>query len=353
MKKEDMVLLLAELCSYDCTDFLEEKNQQFLNSKTMKEIEEILSQKKDYVLPSFQNLMYDYEKLKSEKIKSIEEYFIKCGKASYLLYSFKNKKYINPLLCVGEEKDTLLKNLIITFDGSDMFLGDAIMKENYSSNYKIDCIKDCINKWRKEILDTFIYPMEALVTISENLPLKRKIPVMRLIYGFILLLANIFLLIPFFFKDGLAYNTLMNNITYSYYSYPFLFLYYFTFGLDFLFVLSLVLRRRIYNKYFHSYTLLFNNTYKIMKKLNSNTEKLYNILLNCINKKSEVNGNLTSFSNLDYEFQAFIYLKRVNDSKSFTEDHLLTYEIIGIQVLFVLSTYVIIIYFLIERGVLK
>ena len=352
MRKEDKLILLAELLSCDVSSFVKEKKDEFLKSPVLLEIEELLIKEKDNESPKYLSLKEEYKKIIETNIDSYETYFNTLGKAHNILYTFKSKKYINPLFAFKDDEDYMLKSIKIYFDGKDRTLGDIVMSEDYSSDFKIDCIKSHVISWNKEVKESFVYPLEALITYPKNLQTRNKIPWVKRIYGLFLLAINLVWVIGLFINEGFVYNILRGNYVREYFAIPFICLYYVTFLADFFYLFSILRRYKYVKKYLEGRELFFEDTYQIIQKLDAASEKLYKDILSCIVSKSEVTGSVKKYSKLGNEFRTFLYMKKINEKTSLREDLLFTYEVIFVQIIVIIIVYLIACVLLISGGFL-
>lgn len=340
MKNEDKLLFLSELVGYDVSPFLKNKKEEFLSTGVMIDIEKVLHEEKRSTAFKYQMLLSEYESLKNIDINSIETFIISTGKANNILSSFKNKKYLNPLFS-SYEGDYLLSNITVIFDGKEIFLGDIVLKEDYSDAYKIDCVKYYVINWYKEIKDNFIYPLEKMVVHPRNLPKRKLIPNVKIIYGIILLIINILMFITFIINRKPFYNALHNDFSLPYFSIPYIIFCYLIFSADLLFTYSLLRRYKYVKKYLEGQELLFKNSYIISKKLDNSSAKLYKDILNCIVNKTELTSEISKYSNLALEYKTYLYMKSINEKKSLRKDTLFAYEIIFLQLIFIFIIYFI------------
>lgn len=350
MKKEDKLLFLAELVGYDVSSFMDEKKNSFKNEGTMKRIGEVLEKENKITTPKYQVLLQEYEGLKNTSIESMEQYVLLTGKANHILSSFLEKTYLNPLFDF-EDNGHELSHIIVDFDGKQEFLGDIVLKENYTDLYKIECIKTHVIKWYNEVKDNFIYPLQELIVKPHNLPERKLIPGVKMVYGIFLLIVNIFLIASFFLNDELIYNTLRGDSTSGAFYYPVLIFFNLVLISDVLFVFSILRRYRYVKRYLEGQKML-KNTYYISKKLDKSSELLYKDLLSFVNKKVEVKGTIAKYVNLEIEYKTYLYMKKINSKNSLTKDVFFFYEIIIVQLLFIFIAYFFIYYFVLS-GVLS
>lgn len=348
MKKEDKLLFLGELVGYDVSSFLNEKIDYFFNDGTMKEINNILKDNDNS--PKYQRLLSEYEALKNVSITSIEDYILYTGKANYVLSSFKKRKYVNPLFDF-EDKEMPISNITIVFDGKDEYLGDIILKDEYTNIYKIECVKTIIVNWYNEVKDSFLLPLENMIIKPHNLPKRRIISGAKIVYGIILLIVNILMVLSFFSNDEIIYSVLRFDFTQpKIIVYPVIVFSYLLLFSNILYVFSILRRYKYVKKYIEGQNML-KNTYYISKKVFNNSEKLYKDLLNCISNKSEVKGNIKKYCNLEIEYKTFLYMNKINNKNSLTKDVFFIYEIIIIQLLFIFISYFIIYYYVLSEVV--
>ena len=340
MKKEDKLLFLSELVGYDTSSFVEAKKDEFLSNGVMVDIEKILHEEKRSTAFKYQMLLSEYEELKKIDIDSMEKFIISTGKANNILSSFKNKKYLNPLFS-SYEGDYLLSNITVIFDGKEIFLGDIVLKEDYSDSYKIDCVKQYVINWHREIKDNFIFPLEKMVVYPKNLPKRKLIPNVKIIYGIVLLIVNAMLLYTFVSNNVHFYNALHNDFSDPYFSIPYIIYCYLVFACDLLFIYSLLRRYMYVKRYLEGHDLLFKNSYIISKKLDVSSARLYKDILNCIVNKTELTSEISKYSKLGLEYKAYLYMKSIDEKKSLRVDTLFAYEIVFLQLIFIFLIYFI------------
>ncbi len=353
MTAEEKLILLAELMGVSLKTTKEERKKKFFSSDILLKLKEYFRTEKERNSPRYTLLKAEYDVLLHMVFDSEKKYFISYARALYLWNGIQNQRYINPFLCFKQKENILLSRVPIKFDGQEMFLGDVIMLENYSNDYKIDAIKRAMISWKKEVQKVMIDPLELLTVRPKNLPHKKRVPFAKKIYGIFLLLASVFLFSLFFLKDDIISPIFSFNFAYPYFSFPFLAIYAFVFFADFLWMISIARREYHMRKYFWAQDILFHNPKKIMDKIYRINEKLYQKILLCVQKKTELHGNLKPYSILDDEFYALQYMVKINDKDPLQEDTLFSYEGVFCELIILLMIYLIVCYVLIRGGFLK
>ena len=74
----------------------------------------------------------------------------------------------------------------------------GLVEKEIADLYKIECVKTHVIKWYKEVKENFIYPLQELIVKPHNLPERKLIPGVKIVYGIFLLIVNIFLIASFF-----------------------------------------------------------------------------------------------------------------------------------------------------------
>lgn len=354
MRKEDKLLLLAELL--DVKQDIDDKKRRddFLNSEVMKNLRSFFKSEEEKSSPRYALLKNEYDYLISQEIPSLKVYFIYYARALYLWHIVENRRFLNPFLCFKNKNEVMLSRIAIEFDGKESYLGDVIMRENYSNDYKIEMVKKSIIEWRKEVCKVFLDPLELLLVKPKNLPYKKRVPLVKIAYGSLLLIFSLFLIFLFFLKDNIFAPIFVFDLKRAYFAYPLFALYIFVFLADFLFMISLAHRQYGMRKYFWAQDVLVDNPSKISKKINNTTEKLYHNILSCIKNKKELVGSCKAYSVLDQEYRALKYLLKINEKDKFLEeeDNLFPYEGVFLEIIIILIIYLLVCYFLIKGGII-
>lgn len=353
MKKEDKLLLLIELIGYDVSNFAKEKHFEFINSELMFNIRNLIKKNKNSKSPKYLIAQREYEKIKNMKTMTIKEYFICYSKALKILFSLQSKEFVNPLMCSKSEENTSLSALIIDFDGKSMTLGDIIMLETYSDNYKIDALKRQIISWKQEVDDSFVRPLQLLLTYPKNLPLKKKIPLNKKFIGVFLFCINIAFIVSFFVKDNYICPILHFNYENYYISIPYYVLFSLTVLYDFCYTFLLLKRYNEHSDYLYAQNRILFNSRKIIKRIDRKTQKLYKKMLKCLIGKNEIKGEVKSFSIKESDIEALEYLKSENKNPQLSDDHVSNYEIVLLELIGILLFYFISIVILKNIGVVQ
>lgn len=353
MRKEDKLLLLSEILNVDVSSFLKDKNNEFITSDIMYEIGTLLKENKTSKSPKYLKAQNEYKVLKEEKIVSIKQYFLCMGKALRILSVLKRKEFINPLMCSNEESEIELASLIINFDAKEITLGDFVMLETYSDIYKIEAIKYLVINWKKEVDETFVRPLQLLLTYPKNLPYKLIIPLNKIIILLYLFIVNTAIFITFFLKDRFIYPVLQQNYQNLYITIPYFALLTLTFIFDLCFTFF-ILRRNVEHKdYFFAQKHVLLNSRKVLKKIDKNTSKIYKKILKCITNKNEIKGNVKPYTISENAINSLEYLKEENERPLLNDDHVSNYEIVLLELITILIIYFIVLFILFKLGVLK
>lgn len=350
MKQSDKLLLLGELFNVHDDTTKEARQKQFLDTDVMKNLRDFFRSEEEKSSPRYELLKKEYELLTHTEMETLKVYFICYAHALYLWHSVQNRRFLNPFLCFKNKNEVLLSRIAVDFDGKETYLGDVIMLENYSNDYKIEMVKRSMIQWRKEVIKVVLDPLQILIMRPKNVPHKRKIPGSKIGYGIFLLLMSLCLILLFFLKDNIIYPVFKFDLTRAYFAYPLFAIYFFIFFADFLWMFSISRRRYHMRKYFWAQDVLFTHSQDIVLKINHTTEKLYHYILTCIQKKKEIEGTCKPYSNLDQEYRALKYMLKINEKDGLPEDNMFGYEIVLLEFIFLLLIYLVICYILITKG---
>ncbi len=353
MKQIDKVLLLSELLGIDVSYFVDQKNYNKIEESNLHKLELLIKENEENLSPKYLLAKNKFDELKKYKISSMNDYFKYNLEINYLINVLKNKKFINPLMCSKNEQESSLSQLIITFDGKDMLLGDSILLETYSDQYKIDMVKNLIISWRREVNDSFVTPLQLLLTNPKHLPKKRYFPFNKLFVFMFLLITNSFLFVLFTHKNVYLNEIFHHNYSRFYLSIPLLILLGLIFIFNFFFIFFIIKRHNQHEKYFYAQNKVLKKSKNILKKLDFNTERLYSKILNCITNKDEIKGEVKSFSLKEEYILALEYLKEENINPDLIEDHFSSYEIVLIELIVMLSIYLIVVFTMLKFGVIS
>ncbi len=353
MKEEDKLLLLIELVDGNVKEFLKEKNKEFHNSETLLKIDDLIKKNHHSKSPKYLIAQREYEKIKEVKITSMETYFINIARAERILSSLLNKEFVNPLMCSKEEGNISLASLVVNFNGKNAYLGDIIMSDVYLDNRKIDLVKEYIITWRKEVDETFIRPLQLLLTYPKNLPKKRRLPLNKLFIGLFLIILNFLFAFSFFLKGNYIRPILKFDYTNYFISIPYFLLFALLCIFDFSYIFLLLKRNNEHIDYFYAQEKLLFNSKQIMDEVRNNTEHLYQKMLNCIIYKQELNGKASQYSISENKITALSYLQEENERPELDEDHISNYEIVLIELIVVLVVYFIALISLYQMGLIK
>ncbi len=353
MRKEDKLLLLSEILGVDISSLIANKENEFKASDIMYEIGTLLKENKGSKSPKYLKAQNEYKVLKEEKIVSMKQYFLCLEKALRILSILKRKEYINPLMCSSEESDMKLASLIINFDGKEIILGDFVMLETYSDIYKIEAIKYLVINWKKEVDETFVRPIQLLLTYPKNLPYKRIIPLNKLFILCYLFIVNSGIFITFFFKDKFIYPILQHEYQNLYISIPYFALLILVFIFDFCFTFFMLKRNVEHRDYFFAQRHVLINSRKVLNKIDKKTSKIYKKILKCIINKNEIKGDVRPYTIPENEIDSLEYLKEENERPLLNDDHVSNYEIVLIELITILLIYFVALFIMYKLGVIK
>ena len=296
MREEDKLLLLAEIIGVDTSKYVNKYIDELRSSNSFLMLCENIKKARNVYSYKAQRLINEFESIDFNKIKTLQDFFVLTMKINYLIQQSEESDYINPFF-YNKEVDQIktIGEISIVFDNKKITLNDMILDERYTSNYKIDYIKEKFLEWRKEVVENIIDQYKFIFMKEKELPVslgmdegEKNILWISSIYNFIMIFLPI---IPSSsirnFYQGINSNRIMLILFFI--SWILLFL------LDTI-LIYLVSKNYKQNKAYKEALLSLKNIENNMNKINKKCENFYDYILSCLLKNKLLEKEISYFS---------------------------------------------------------
>lgn len=348
MREEDKALLLAEILGVDTSKYVEKYIEELRSSDAFLMLCENVSKARKSYSYKAQRLINDFEAINFRKINSLQDFFILSIKINYLIQQSEESDYINPFF-YNEEVDQIktVGEISIIFDNNKMNLNDMILDERYTSNYKIDYIKECFLGWRKEVVERVIDQYQCVLVKANNLPSVRGMNEGERNILWISVIYNIlFFFLPIIPSQAirLMYQGKANDII----NIIFYIVCLLMFVLDTI-LIYIIAKKYKQSKEYNEALKVLNKPDKIINEINKKSEKLYIYILSSLTNNKLLDNEISNYSIDKNIINSIIVLNRVlNNPKDEVENEssLLRFVFIIFSFLFL----VICVYLIIKIG---
>lgn len=322
MREEDKLLLLAEIIGVDTSKYVTKYIEELRSSNVFLELCKNVHRARNVDSYKAQLLIDEFETIDFNSVKTLKECFILRARINYLLTTSLESNYINPFF-YNEESDLIEKvgEIVVNFDSKKYTLNDMILDERYTTNYKIDYVKDCYLEWRKEVVEKVVNPLIEVHAHEKEIPDVKIFDYKMLLITISLIICNlIFIFLPFvpsnFIKN--LYQQNANNLSIQIIFNIYIIVLFIN---DIILVMVLFLKNKKNGKIIYSKNMI-KNSYKIIKKVDKKCELFYAYLLRSLSDNKLLNKNIRKYALDKEQVRSISTLNNLlnKDNKKFDND---------------------------------
>lgn len=295
MREEDKVLLLAEILGADTSKYVENYVEELRSSNNFMELCNNVSRARNTDSYKAQQLIDEFETIDFSKIDSLSKVFVLSAHINFLIQKSEESDYINPFFYNSDiDVIKVVGEIRINFDNKKFTLNDMILDERYTSNYKIDYIKECFLEWRKELVEKVREPLKLLVVKNSELP---KIEILngdlKLILFFVVSANICFFLAPFL--PSTFVRNIYKGTSSSIVQNMFFVMVILMFVIDVFLVIFITNRTNKRYKFVKALKMI-KNPYRIVTSMNNKCVNFYSYILNCLTNQKLLDESISQFS---------------------------------------------------------
>lgn len=296
MREEDKLLLLAEIIGVDTSKYVTKYIEELRSSNVFLELCKNVHRARNVDSYKAQLLIDEFETIDFNSVKTLKECFILRARINYLLTTSLESNYINPFF-YNEESDLIEKvgEIVVNFDSKKYTLNDMILDERYTTNYKIDYVKDCYLEWRKEVVEKVVNPLIEVHAHEKDIPdVKIFDYKITLIMSGLIICNLVFIFMPFVPSHFIRslYRQSANNLFIQIMFNIFISLLFIN---DIILIIVLFFKNKKNGKIIYAKNMI-KNSYKIIKKVDKKCELFYAYLLKSLGDNKLLNKNIRKYA---------------------------------------------------------